>query len=171
MGRWGIRVGASRPYDSGKFNEETRPIRISISEIDYVLKCAQNGFYRLPLYQSSVTAGFPSPAEDEIDQELDLNELLIKHPSATFFVRVSGDSMIKAGIHHNDILIVDRSLEPKPSKIVIASLNGELTVKRLHRENGKIFLLAENDAFPPIEINAEIDFRIWGVVTNVIHTV
>lgn len=77
--------------------------------------------------------------------------------------------MIKVGIHHNDILIVDRSLEPSHGKIVIASLNGELTVKRLRCEGKRIQLVAENDAYPPIEISSEDDFRIWGVVTNVIH--
>jgi DNA polymerase V len=126
--------------------------------------------YRLPLFLDAISAGFPSPAEDEIEEKLDLNELLIKHPSATFFLRVAGSSMIKAGIHPNDILIVDRSLEPANGKIVIASVNGELTVKRLRWVGDTIQLVAENDAYPPITINdEEIDFRIWGVVTNVIH--
>lgn len=115
-----------------------------------------------------VSAGFPSPAEDDLEN-LDLNELLIKHPSATFFLKVSGSSMIKAGIHHNDILIVDRSLEPTNGKIVIASVNGELTVKRLRIEGKKIKLIGENDNYSPIDISEEFDFRIWGVVTNVIH--
>lgn len=119
-------------------------------------------------YSSMVSAGFPSPAEDDLEN-LDLNELLIKHPSATFFLKVSGSSMIKAGIHHNDILIVDRSLEPTNGKIVIASVNGELTVKRLRIEGKKIKLIGENDNYSPIDISEEFDFRIWGVVTNVIH--
>jgi len=125
-------------------------------------------FYRLPLFQCAVMAGFPSPADDEKEGELDLNELLIKHPAATFFVRVSGSSMIRAGIHHNDILIVDRSLEAVHGKIIIASLQGELTVKRLCLE-GKKQLIAENDLYAPIEITDEMDFHIWGVVTSVIH--
>ena len=122
----------------------------------------------LLFYKSMVSAGFPSPADDDLEN-LDLNELLIKHPSATFFLKVSGSSMIKAGIHHNDILVVDRSLEPTSGKIVIASVNGELTVKRLRIEDKKIKLVAENDAYSPIDITEEFDFRIWGVVTNVIH--
>lgn len=121
------------------------------------------------LYQCMVSAGFPSPAEGDIEEALDLNKLLIKHPSATFFLRVSGSSMIKAGIHHNDILVVDRSLEPTNGKVVIASLNGELTVKRLRREGLRVQLLAENEAYPPIDITGEEDLRIWGVVTSVIH--
>lgn len=125
----------------------------------------------LPFYQSCISAGFPSPAEDALAERLDLNELLIKHPSATFFLRVSGHSMIKAGIHHNDILIVDRSIEPSHGKIVIASLDGELTVKRLQIFGKRVCLVAENELYRPIEITKEMDFRIWGVVTNVIHAV
>lgn len=128
-------------------------------------------FFRLPFYQSCISAGFPSPADDELADRLDLNELLIKRPSATFFLRVSGHSMIKAGIHHNDILIVDRSMEPSHGKIVIASLDGELTVKRLQIVGKQVYLAAENDLYKPIEITKEMDFRIWGVVTNVIHAV
>lgn len=170
MVQGGKRVGAGRPLGSGKYKKETKAIRIPINEIDNVLRSIQNNFYRLPLYQSTISAGFPSPADDDIEDKLDLNELLIKHPSATFFLRVSGSSMINAGIHHNDILIVDRSLEPSNGKVVIASVNGELTVKRLHCEGKKIQLVAENDAYPPINISGDADFRIWGVVTNVVHS-
>lgn len=127
--------------------------------------------YCLPFYQSSVPAGFPSPAENEMADALDLNELLIKHPAATFFLRVSGHSMIKAGIHDNDILVVDRSLEPVHGKIVIASIDGELTVKRLYRKDGNIQLHAENDDYALIDISEEMDLRIWGIVTSVIHLV
>jgi DNA polymerase V len=134
-------------------------------------KCVYSKGYRLPLYQERISAGFPSPAEDDMEDKLDLNELLIKHPSATFFLRVSGSSMIKAGIHNNDILVVDRSLEPTHGKIVIASINGELTVKRLRCEGKKIQLVAENDAYPPIDITEDLDFRVWGVVTSVVHYV
>lgn len=169
MSRGGQRSGAGRPQGTGKFGVPTKAIRVPLNEIESILRCVQHQFYRLPFYQHSVSAGFPSPAEDEIEEKLDLNELLIKHPVSTFFLRVSGSSMIKAGIHHNDILVVDRSIEPSHGKIVIASLNGELTVKRLCREGGKIRLLAENDAYAPIEITEGIELHIWGVVTNVIH--
>ncbi|MBA3815282.1 MAG: translesion error-prone DNA polymerase V autoproteolytic subunit [Parachlamydiaceae bacterium] len=171
MPKGGPRSGAGRPQRSGKYGEATKAIRIPLSAVEEVFRCVQNNFYRLPLYQHSVSAGFPSPAEDDVEDKLDLNELLIKHPSATFFLKVSGDSMIKAGIHHNDILIVDRSLEPTHGKVVIASINGELTVKRLSCIGKKIHLIAENDAYLPIEITGEVDFRIWGIVTNVIHSV
>jgi DNA polymerase V len=135
------------------------------------MKFVRHRGYRLPLYQCAVAAGFPTPTESDMDQEIDLNDLLIRHPAATFFVRVSGFSMINAGIHHDDILVVDRSLEPIPEKIVIAAINGELTVKRLRKNGDKIRLVAENDSYLPIDITEEMEFHIWGVVTSVIHPV
>ena len=125
----------------------------------------------LPMYLARVEAGFPSPADDFIDKSLDLNEFLIDNPTATFFVRVSGDSMRDAGILSGDILIVDRAKEAAHDKVVIAALNGELTVKRIRKQDGKVFLVPENPAFPPIEITEESDFQVWGVVTYVIHKV
>jgi DNA polymerase V len=122
-----------------------------------------------PLFSCGVTAGFPSPAEDYIDQRLDLNELLIENPAATFFVRVAGDSMTGAGINHDDILIVDRSLEPVSGKIVIAVINGELTVKKLLIDEQRCLLVAENPDYAPLKINPETGCEIWGVVTSVIH--
>jgi len=125
----------------------------------------------LPLFTARISAGFPSPADDYIDRKLDLNEYLIKHPAATFFVRVQGDSMIDAGIHSGDILIVDRALEPADNKIVIAVLYGELTVKRIKKTKSKLVLLPENPSFKPIEVTTEMGLEVWGVVTHVIHTV
>ena len=123
----------------------------------------------LPLFVGGVSAGFPSPAEDFTDRKLDLNELLIKNPAATFFVRVEGDSMIGAGIHHDDILVVDRSREAVSGDVVIAVLDGELTVKRLVRNALCGHLVAENPDYPSIEISKENGCEIWGVVTSVIH--
>ena len=171
MSQGGKRPGAGRPIGSGKYRATTKAIRVPVNEIDTIMRLIQNRFYQLPFYQSTVSAGFPSPADDDLEDTLDLNELLIKHPSATFFLRVSGSSMINAGIHHNDILIVDRSIEPANGKVVIASVNGELTVKRLRYEGKKIQLVAENEAYAPINITEDADFRIWGVVTNVVHAV
>jgi DNA polymerase V len=124
---------------------------------------------KIPLFTARVSAGFPSPADDFIDKSLDLNEFLIEHPSATFFVRAEGTSMIGAGIHPGDILIVDRALEPAPGSIVIAALDGEFTVKRFQRKSGRSFLLAENTEFAPIEITENMTVEVWGVVTYVIH--
>lgn len=171
MVKGGKRRGAGRPEGSGKFGTPTKAIRIPLSEVDNVMRCIQNKFYQLPFYQDRISAGFPSPAQSELEETLDLNELLIQHPAATFFLRVSGSSMINAGIHDNDILVVDRSLEPSHGKIVIASVNGELTVKRLYRNDNRVKLVPENDAFTPLDITEEMDMRIWGVVTSVIHSV
>ena len=123
----------------------------------------------LPLFVGGVSAGFPSPAEDYTDQKLDLNELLIKNPAATFFVRVDGDSMTGAGIYHNDILVVDRSRQAVNRDIVIAVLDGELTVKRLIRNSHSGCLVAENPDYPSFEIGSEDCCEIWGVVTSVVH--
>jgi len=122
-----------------------------------------------PLFMCGVSAGFPSPADDYIERLLDLNELLIKNPPATFFVKVAGDSMTGAGINDGDILIVDRSIEATNRKIVIAAVNGELTVKRLVKKNTSCSLVAENPDYAPLEINEESQCEIWGVVTSVIH--
>jgi DNA polymerase V len=123
----------------------------------------------LPLFSGKVAAGFPSPADDYVEKSLDLNELLVKKPAATFFVRAQGESMLGAGIHPNDILVVDRSIDPVPGKIVICALNGELTVKRLQRDKGHWQLTAENPAYADIVLHDELEMVIWGVVTNVIH--
>ncbi len=122
-----------------------------------------------PLFMVPVTAGFPSPAEDYIEGKLDLNKHLIKHPAANFFVRVTGYSMIDAGIHPGDIVIVDRSIEPVDRKVVIAVLDGELTLKRLRITEDELSLLPENEDFESLRITKEMNFEIWGVVTSVIH--
>lgn len=164
MTRGGARKGSGRP----KNNEPTKAVRLPIS----VINAITNGktHLKLPFYLSKVSAGFPSPAEDDIAEKLDLNEYLIKHPAATFLVRASGNSMINAGIYENDILIVDRSLTPIDGKIVVVAIDGQLTVKRLKKhDHGGMTLLAENPNYKPIHIQEGNDVHIWGVVTNVIH--
>jgi DNA polymerase V len=126
---------------------------------------------KIPLFITPVSAGFPSPADDFVEKQLDLNEKLIKHPAATFFVKVQGDSMRDAGIHSGDTLVVDRSLEPTSNKVVIAVVNGEFTVKRVQKRNGKVYLMPENLRYKPIEVTEDMDCSVWGVVTNVIHAV
>lgn len=123
----------------------------------------------LPLFLESVSAGFPSPADDYLEGKLDLNDYLIMNPSATFLVRVTGDSMINSGIYSGDLLIVDRSLEPKDGNIVIAVIDGELTVKRLRNAKNKLSLVPENPKYKPIEITESMNFEVWGVVSTVIH--
>ena len=123
----------------------------------------------LPLLLGLAPAGFPSPAEDYLEQTLDLNEHLVAHPAATYFVRVSGESMTGDNIHSGDILVVDRAKEAINGKIVIAAVNGELTVKRLRQKSGRIFLEPANQDFQTLEIMPGSDFEIWGVVTYIIH--
>ena len=171
MKHGGARPGAGRPKGQGKHNEATQPIRIPKSMVESVMNFVASKGYTLPLYSSTVQAGFPSPADDHIEGKLDLNQYLIKHPTATFFVKVSGESMLNAGIHPGDILIVDRSLTPKHGKIVVAAVDGNLTVKRLCIRQNKTQLLPENEAFDAIDIHEESNVTIWGVVTNVLHAV
>lgn len=123
---------------------------------------------KIPLYLESVSAGFPSPAQDYVEQALDLNELCIKHPAATFFVRVQGESMTEAGIQPNDILVVDRSLRAQHGDIVIVSLNGEFTVKELALRP-IVQLLPRNARYQPVEIPEGSDLEVFGVVTHVIR--
>ena len=171
MAHGGKRVNAGRPKGRGKYGEETVPLRIPYSKLNEIKRLIENpAAYHLPLYGCTVKAGFPSPADDYIETYLDLNTHLIQHPSATFFLKASGDSMINAGINSGDLLIVDRSVEATHDKIVIAAIDGELTVKRLSKTAGRIQLLPENDNYPAIDITSESDLIIWGVVTFVIHT-
>ena len=137
--------------------------------IDEIFAVEQKTSIKCPLFVCGVSAGFPSPADDHIDRKLDLNELLIQNPAASFFVRVAGDSMRDAGINHGDILVVDRSLEATSGKIIIGIVNGDLTVKRLVRNHSSCKLVAENPDYPPVEISEDMDFNVWGIVTSVIH--
>ena len=125
--------------------------------------------YRQPLFEAVVSAGFPSPAADYEEDKLDLNRYLIKNPAATFFVRVTGYSMTGAGIYSGDLLVVDRSLEPRDKSVVIAVIDGELTVKRIRIGKKKITLEPENENYSVQQITEDTDFQVWGVVTNVIH--
>lgn len=129
---------------------------------------ANESYVELPLYAHKVVAGFPSPADDYIETTLDLNDRLIRNKAATFLLVVEGDSMKKAGIKDGDILVVDRSIPPSDGKIVIAALDGELTVKRLSMKSTGTWLVPENDDYPPIAVREEADIVIWGVVTATI---
>ena len=122
-----------------------------------------------PMFLDSVSAGFPSPATDYMENKLDLNEYLVKHPAATFIVKANGPSMIEAGILSGDLLIVDRSVTPKNDNIDIASVFGDLTVKKLRKKGQTLFLVSANNEYPSIEVKEEMECFIWGVVTYVIH--
>ena len=126
--------------------------------------------FRIPLLNASVSAGFPSPADDYTEENIDLNEHLISNPSSTFFLRVKGDSMINAGIKDKDLIIVDKSLIAKPGDIVIAMIDGEFTIKRLSIKNDELYLKAENHNYPDFRFKNHIDVQIWGVVIHSIHS-
>ena len=190
--RGGTRTGAGRKKGSSAYGETTKAIRVPESmlpEVKLMLNNRKQHFnafnthappiyfpdknpssISVPLFTDKVAAGFPSPADDYIEKTLDLNDLLVQKPAATFFVRAEGESMLGAGIHPNDILVVDRSIEAVPGKIVICALNGELTVKRLKSIGNEIVLGAENPAYQDIIVQEAIDVVIWGVVTSVIHS-
>ncbi len=123
----------------------------------------------LPFLFAPVSAGFPSPADDFLQSNLNLQDALIPRPAATFLMRVEGDSMEGCGIFSRDLIIVDRSIDPVDGSVVIAVLDGEFTVKRFRKTQGKILLTAENQDYPPISVQEGMDFFVWGVVTFVIH--
>lgn len=123
----------------------------------------------IPLFLESIKAGFPSPADDHLDKSLDINRFLVTHPEATFFLRVSGDSMIDKGIFPGDILVVDRSIIPQNEDIVIAAINNELTVKSFFKKNNKVSLVPANRAYKEIKISPEDDLVIWGTVISIIR--
>lgn len=122
--------------------------------------------YEIPLFTSRPQAGFPSPGDDQIEKVLDINDLVVRNPASTFFVRVEGDSMIGAGIFSGDVLVVDRSIVPKDGSIVVAAVYGELVVKRLRSRGETHELISENEAYPPISISENEDCFVWGVVVG-----
>ncbi|KEI71454.1 LexA family protein [Endozoicomonas elysicola] len=124
---------------------------------------------KYPYYRSPAACGFVSPAADYLQETLSLDQLLIRHPAATFFARAQGQSMEGAGIFNEDILIIDRSLTPKSGDVVIALLDGELIVKRLVYRESKPVLQSENPDYPPIVLDSEQNLDVWGVVTEVVH--
>jgi len=185
--RGGARPGAGRKPGSGRFQEPTGIMRVPQSLIpplrawlDAQAEALRGRGVRpftaapsalsLPLFTARIPAGFPSPADDHLEDSVDLNEHLVHHPAATFFVRVEGDSMTGAGIQHGDLLVVDRALEPKSGAIVVAVIHGELTVKRLKIEGERVWLMAENPRYPPLEIKDGMDLVIWGVVAHAVHS-
>ena len=126
--------------------------------------------FRIPLLNDSVSAGFPSPADDYTEENIDLNEHLISNPFSTFFLRVKGASMVNAGIKDKDLIIVDKSLTARPGNIIIAMIDGEFTIKRLSIKNDELYLKSENHNYPDFSFKNHIDVQIWGVVIYSIHS-
>ena len=172
MARGGFREGAGRKQLSGHYREKTRPVRLPVSMIETVQNLLKQGapldVGQVPFYQSSVSAGLPLPADDQHNQ-VNLHHHLVKNPDQTFVVKATGDSMTGAGIYHQDLLIVDRSISPKNGDIVVAAVDGDVTVKRFVSTEQSIVLKPENPDHKPIEITDDRQFHLWGVVTAVVH--
>lgn len=122
----------------------------------------------LPYADGGIQAGFPSPADNYITETIDLNKELVRHPAATFYGRVSGDSMIEEGIEPGDILIIDRSIEPDSGDLAVCCIDGEFTLKRIKLEKNRVWLIPSNEMFDPILVTPENEFSVWGVVTHII---
>jgi DNA polymerase V len=125
---------------------------------------------RIPYIEEGVSAGFPSPATDFMETNIDLNKELCKNPLSTFYIKVRGNSMINAGINDKDILIVDRSLEPQNNTIAVCFIDGEFTVKRIKIDKDCVYLMPENEKYQPIKVTDENELIIWGIVTYVIKS-
>ena len=122
----------------------------------------------LPYADGGIQAGFPSPADNNITETIDLNKELVRHPAATFYGRVSGDSMIEEGIEPGDILVIDRSIEPDSGDLAVCCIDGEFTLKRIKLEKNRVWLIPSNEMFDPILVTPENEFSVWGVVTHTI---
>ena len=169
MPRGGRRKGAGRPYGKGPWAEATKPMRIPVTLVNTVTKFMETRGYKLPIYASHIPAGRPQIADNHVEKMTDLNSLLLRNPKDTFLLRVMGDSMVDAGIYEKDILTVDRKLEARNGQIVVASIDGQSTVKTFRKDPNGITLMPENKNYMPIKILPENDFQILGVVTNVIR--
>lgn len=133
----------------------------------YLMKNAK--LSSVPVLGDAVPAGFPSPAEDYLDMDLNLHDYLVRNPAATFCVRVSGGSMVSADIKSGDVMVIDRALDPTNNSIVLAVLNGEFTVKRIKKRANELYIIADNEEYQPMKITKDVDFQVWGVVTFIIH--
>lgn len=165
----GRRPGAGRPKGTGRFGEATERLRVPVSMVAEVMRFVESKAFKLPLYAGTVQAGSPAFADDSVDDRIDLNEHLVRDPASTFLVRASGNSMIDANIRDGDLLIVDRKAQPKHGKIVIAAVDGQLTVKFLIMKQGRTYLMPANPEYPAIPVNPETGVTIWGVVTSSVH--
>ena len=148
-----------------------KTISLNTSKILEIFPIDLSSKLELPVVENGISAGFPSPADDFLDASIDLNKALIKNKDATFYGRVKGDSMIGAGLNNGDLLIIDKSLEPKNGKIAVCFIDGDFTVKRIKIEKNVVWLIAENKNYKPIKVTKDNDFIIWGIVTNVIKSV
>lgn len=166
----GRRRGAGRPAGTGKYNAPTKTMRVPVEMKEEISAYIDSKGNSIPFYSSTVQAGYPSPAGDDAEPErINLYALLVEHPDETYVLKASGESMINAGINPDDMLVVDRKKPATDGSIVIASINGEFTVKRLKHQNGQPYLMPENPNFKAIAVTQNDDVQIFGVVTHSIH--
>ncbi|MCM1504948.1 MAG: translesion error-prone DNA polymerase V autoproteolytic subunit [Muribaculum sp.] len=143
---------------------ETKDVRLTLYSPDDSTELS------LPYAEGGVRAGFPSPAQEYVNERIDLNKALIPHPAATFFAKVEGLSMVEEGIDEGDIIIVDRSIDPEDGDLAVCCIDGDFTLKRIKAQRGKIFLMPSNHKFRPIEITEDNEFKVWGIVIHTIKT-
>jgi DNA polymerase V len=168
----GKRKGAGRPTGTGKYKLPTKTMRVPIEMQEEITNFIESKGYSVPFYSSPVQAGYPSPVSEEQEPErVNLYAKMVKNPDATFVLQATGESMVGAGINSGDMLVVDRKIPATDGSIVIASINGEFTVKHLKYKNDQPLLLPENPDFEPIAVCEGDDVQIFGVVTHTIHTV
>lgn len=146
------------------------PLKLHAGNLIDIFSADTESELMLPFVNEGISAGFPSPALDFVDLSIDLNKHLIKHPSATFYGRVKGESLKNAGISDGDLLVIDRSLEPINGKIAVCFIDGEFTAKRIKKSKLELWLMPENDDYDPIKITEDNNFVVWGVVTHVIKS-
>lgn len=146
------------------------PLKLHTGNFIDIFSADTDSELNLPFVNEGISAGFPSPALDFVDLSIDLNKHLIKHPSATFYGRVKGESLKNAGISDGDLLVIDRSLEPINGKIAVCFIDGEFTAKRIKKSKLELWLMPENDDYDPIKITEDNNFVVWGVVTHVIKS-
>lgn len=170
MAQGGKRARAGRPKGSSTYGEATERIRVPVSMVDEIKQFALRRGLRLPLYESRVSAGQALPTEESVENHFDLASFLVDDPDETFMVYAAGDSMIDAGIRDGDLLLVNRRMKPSNGKVVVAAVDGQVTVKYLITKRGKPYLMPANPAFDEIPIDSERGIVIWGVVTRSIQT-
>jgi len=146
-------------------------VRLYEGDIIQIFSADTDSELHLPFVDEGISAGFPSPALDFIDQSIDLNRHLVKHPSATFYGRVKGYSLKNAGIDDGDLMVIDRSLEPVNGKIAVCFIDGEFTAKRIKVTKEEVWLMPDNEDYSPIKITEDNHLMIWGIVTHVIKAV
>jgi DNA polymerase V len=170
MAHGGKRKGAGRPKGAGLYGEATERLRVPASMVPAIKQFVATSGFTLPLFSSRVQAGYAMPADEHVEERIDLNSYLVDDPEETFLVHATGDSMNDAGIRDGTLLVVNRRVKPVHGKVVVAAVDGQVTVKYLIVKKDKAYLMPANPAFHEIPIDSETGVTIWGVVTSSIQS-